>query len=280
MKTVFLKKTLQSLVLLAVAGFSSASFAGATWVFGDNKPASECTADEAKAGCVATNAPAGTPVVKVSAFSTTGSGSAYAAATLTSWSGGLGVLASGESNTAPQHAVDSSGSTDLVLLDFGTAKVDLDSLTIGWKGNSAGTENGTGADADISVFRYTGPGAPTVLGLTTTGMTGWTLVGNYADLVTGAEKTINSTNTASSWWLISAYNSNYGAASGVDQGVIGNAKKSATAGLQGGNDYFKVLSVVGTVKPTTGTPEPGSLALMGIAMAGVVAVRRRKQTVV
>ena len=274
MKTFALKKIVQSLAVVSVAAFSSSAFASATWAFGDNNPISECTASEAMAGCAAQSGPVGSPSVKVSAFSTTASGPAFASATLTSFGGGLGVAAAGESQTSsPNHAMDNSGSTDLILLDFGTAKVDLDSVTIGWKSNSTGGSNG--ADADISVFRYTGqltttPGVAT-LAATGVGLLagGWTLVGNYADLGTGTAKSVNSTNSTSSWWLISAYNASYGSTS---------ESTSSTSGLTGGNDYFKVLSVAGNVPtPPPVIPEPGSLALMGIAMAGFVATRRRKQ---
>jgi len=262
----------------ALMSFSQYSFAVSTWVFGDNSPQSECNADEVKAGsCAATIADPSAPNVKGFAVSTTGSsGTKFADATLMSWSGGLAVKASGEPDTAPQHSIDNSGYTDAIVLNFGNMNFDLDSVKIGWKGNSAGTENGTGADADISIFRYTGNSAtPTPVGSTADGAgllaSGWTLVGNYADLVSGTAKSVNTTNQTSSWWMISAYNASYGAATGADQGA---ANSGGTTGLQNGNDYFKVLSIAGTA--TNKVPEPGSIALLGLGLVGMVAARRRR----
>lgn len=267
----------------ALMSFSQYSFAVSTWVFGNNNPVSECTYSEVTAGsCAATVADPGAPNVKGFAVSSTGtssSGATFAGATLKSWDGGLGVEANAADAGTPQHSTDNSGFTDAIVLNFGDMNFDLDSVKIGWKGNSAGTLNGTGADADITIFRYTGNSStPNPVGSLATGAgllaSGWTLVGNYADLNTSTAKSVNTTSQTSSWWMISAYNASYGAPTGSDQPT---GTPGTTSGLQGGNDYFKVLSIAGTATKRTNVPEPTSIALLGLGLIGMVAARRRKQ---
>lgn len=285
MKNTTLKRAAPILAAMALLSFSQSSFAVSTWVFGDNTPTSECMASEVTAGtCAATTADPNAPLLKGFAVSSTGSGGVFAKTTLTSYSGGLGAEANSSDVGSPQHAIDNTGFTDAIVLNFGNMSFDLDKISIGWKGNSSGVNNGTGADADVSVFRYTGiETAPTPAGTALTkaalAADGWELIGNYADLSTSSAKSVNSTSKTSSWWLISAYNVNYGSSTGVDQGA---ANSGGTTGLQSGNDYFKLLSVAGTATvkstPPQGVPEPGSLALIGLGLMGVVAVRRRKQS--
>lgn len=258
----------------ALMSFSQYSFAVSTWVFGDNSPAAECLATEVTAGsCAATTADPGAPNVKGFAVSSTAnSGTKFAGANLQSYAGGLGVEANAADTGSPQHSTDNSGYTDAIVLNFGNMDFELDSVKIGWKYN----------DADISIFRYTGnSNTPTPVGSTANGAgllaSGWALVGNYADLVAGTAKSVNTTNQTSSWWMISAYNASYGAATGADQGASNNG---GTTGLQNGNDYFKVLSIAGTATTRTNVPEPGSIALLGLGLVGMVAARRRKQAAV
>jgi hypothetical protein len=201
----------------------------------------------------------------VSAYSSTGSGGAFAAASIGNYGSGsgFGVYSANESLTgtgtgaSPQHSMDNNGSTDLLALNFTSgsnqAKVVLTALTTGWHQG----------DSDISLLRWNKPTDPTsIIGksISTLLTDGWALVNNYADMVDDtARATGLATTTAnsSSWWLISAYNSAWG-------GSV----------LDATSDYVKVLSSVSATPTGGAVPEPGSVALVGAALMALVAVRR------
>lgn len=288
MKTISSKFLMKSFAALAMATLGTSSFAVSTWT---QNLQVDCTANAQNQAC--TQAPA----VTISAW-TTGTGTAATPAAGTTFSSsalvynwgaaGLGIVSSNEdSGVTGPHAIDNGYGVEAMLLNFTAGPVTLSSLNIGWNGTTSpvtndnnGTASGGGTavnynDSDLSVLAWTGPGAaPTMAG---SGLlsAGWTLVGNYADVGGTVKNGVQAISSAiySSYWLVSAYSSSYN----VGASAVTEAAAGVVAGLNAGNDAFKVLSIAGSYKPTTNIPEPGSIALLGLGLVGIAVARRRKQ---
>lgn len=208
-----------------------------------------------------------------------------------------GTTADPGETSSPEHAIDNNGANaqtgtgsvytdadqgryDMVLLDFST-KVNLTGLSIGWYSN----------DVDITVMAFDPTSAAqnaSLAGKKYTQLTssGWSIVGHYANLATtnsvynlagrsSAQGTdsVNAAKTGveSRYWLIGAYNPTVGA--------VGTS--GSNSGLTAGNDYFKLLSVVGNPTsppaPPGNVPEPASLALIFASAVGFGALRARRR---
>lgn len=199
----------------------------------------------------------------------------WTAASLTLYAGsGQGMRSDG--TATPNHALDNTGNTEGVLMQFSASTV-LTSIGLGYTSNgvcaksgyasitlandqscASITTNGGGytlvqngsTQVDLSVFRWTGAGTPTGTGTPLVGqvastMAGWELVGNYGSAAYDISNPYNVVNTAgksSSWWLITAYNQGF-----TQTSTSANTIATENVGtLNNGGDYFKLFSVAGT----------------------------------
>lgn len=176
-------------------------------------------------------------------------------------------------NNQPEHAIDNQGRYEMVLVSFGDKLVNLTSVNFGWTGTTDYSK-----DSDYTVMAFQGDaGNQSIDGSTWSSLSssGWSLIGHYADATTNENRSLTSGGNSSagvysSFWLIGAYNPLVGSGNGWS-----------------GSDYLKLASVTGTVcapgvpqcsPPTTGNvPEPGSLALVGLGLLGVMRLRKARQ---
>jgi hypothetical protein len=191
-----------------------------------------------------------------------------------------------------EHAMDNHQRYEMALLSFGRA-TSLSSVQVGWNASdncgSVGASSCSSAmhDSDMTVLAYTGGGNPLTSlssNLTWTQLlsNGWSLIGNYSNVGSEANNSTSLMASAanrtggsgsdgiySSYWLVGAYNplANPG---GAGPFALNNSTSDGQY-----VDGMKLLKVVGETAPGTGVPEPGPLALLGLAAVGMVATRRR-----
>lgn len=201
----------------------------------------------------------------ITGWSNTGSGGTIETGKLKySNSYGLMLKNQKESDTTPDHSIDSFNNYfDMVLLTF-NQKVDLTRFDLGWARESTNLNR-----ADISVAAFTGNGNANLAGNTWGDIAGsgnWSTVGEYRDVASYNYQNVT-TDVKSKYWLIGAYNPIF-----ANPGEVTGNWESA------GNDGFKLASVRGVT--STGTvvvtvPEPSSLAILGLGLLGFLSVRKK-----
>lgn len=278
-----MKNIAGGLAAAALLALSSGAFAQSTWNLGG----SSCNPGAGSPNT--TTCSSGSESANMYAFGNSGSGTTFTQGTMAAWDpNGFGAYVGADSGS-PNHAFDSlapTGSTELMLIEFGPYKVNLSSVAVGWMSG----------DADISILRWDGANVADVKSLVNGKNTsqllssGWTLVGsqdldagglNYNNPNTSGtgndayKSTMNLGNQVSSYWIISTY---FGSTSG---------------NLQSGDDAFKLLNFAANVC-TAGTytggnggnggtcggttikvPEPTTLAVLSVALLGAGVARRR-----
>lgn len=194
---------------------------------------------------------------------------------------------------SPEHAIDNNQRYEMVMLNF-ASNVNLASLLLSWYQ----------FDGDFTVMAYTGSstngilkqsekgGATGIVGnVFSSSMSGWTVVGSYDIADTLSTTAVTNTSKAfantvySSSWLIGAYNPLVGGPkeANVDMGPLSGTGVGANTS-NNGYDYIKLASVSGTLcsgntqcGQSGNVPEPGSLALLGLGLMGVIRMRKARK---
>lgn len=215
-------------------------------------------------------------VITVTGWSDTGTNNVIEAGELGYSTGyGLTLTENGSPSGSPNHAIDNFDSNfDMVLVSFDQS-ISLSEFSIDWRYEGAGY-----TQADITVVAYEGNDTISTLAgvnkwdaLAAPG-SGWTTVGRYADVDSGADIAYQTVTTTveSKYWLIGAFNP-----------VFTGGERPPGGGLgTGWADAFKLASVAGTyadTPPPPSIPEPASLFIFATALFGLMSAKRGKANI-
>lgn len=190
--------------------------------------------------------------IKVNAYSTNnnnGTGT-FAKATLTVWSGGIGVKNSFDSNESgsPNHATDNDGKDDLVVFQHYDPSYLFTGFQIGWKQSDADITAWIGGNSLGANYDFTGKHFSDLAGL---GFTKFT----FSNVAVNTTQDLDP-DTVGRYLII--------APTEFDSRTnCGSRHRSACDQY----DYFKISQISGD-EPVT-IPEPGTLALFGISLFGL-----------
>lgn len=187
--------------------------------------------------------------------------------------GSSGLGANWENGSDGPHSIDSYSGIDAIVLNFSNFAnpVSLDSFSIGWNGTDNWFRNNGIAynDSDISVYRWIGNNSPTTGSEFNKSNSGWEFVSQHMNVGEGDNTESLPKEVYSSYWLISALGN-------TETGCLTRTATRYNPAEYGACvDAFKLLSVAGNFAPTNETPEPGSIALLGLGAAGLLAARRK-----